>query len=209
MLAIIQARTSSKRFKNKVLEKIFGKALINHVFDKIKLSKKVKKIIVATSKHETDNKLVKHLEKFGITYHRGDLNNVAKRFLDLAITKKAKFFLRINGDSPLIRHSLIDNAIKIHEESKNKYDLITNIFPRTFPKGQSVEIIRTSILLKYINKFSKSDKEHVTSFFYRNPKKINIKNFENKNKKEIKNQVIDTKQDLIFVKNYFKKELQD
>ena len=111
MLAIIQARTSSKRFKNKVLKKIYGKSMINHVYDKIKLSKYFKKIIVATSNHKSDNKLVMLLKKSKIPYFRGDLNNVAKRFLDLAI-KKRNFF-KVSGDSPLINFKIIDKAFEI------------------------------------------------------------------------------------------------
>ena len=209
MLAIIQARTSSKRFKNKVLKKIYGKSMINHVYDKIKLSKYFKKIIVATSNHKSDNKLVMLLKKSKIPYFRGDLNNVAKRFLDLAIKKKAKFFLRVSGDSPLINFKIIDNAFEIFIKSNKKLDLVTNIYPRTFPKGQSVEIIKTSILKHYLVEFSNKDKEHVTRYFYRNSKKIKIKNFKNKFKKKLINQAIDTKKDLEFIKKRFKNELSN
>ena len=39
MLVIIQARTSSERFKNKILYRVYGKPLIQHVIEKIKKSK--------------------------------------------------------------------------------------------------------------------------------------------------------------------------
>ena len=45
------------------------------------------------------------------------------------------------GDSPLIDYKLINKAIKISKKY-NKYDIITNVYPRTFPQGQSVEIIK-------------------------------------------------------------------
>ena len=90
----------------------------------------------------------------------------------------------------------MNKAIKIFENSKNKYDLVTNVFPRTFPQGQSVEIIKTLIIEKNIKKFNKLDKEHVTKFFYDNSEKFYIKNFIYLgNKKKIK-QSIDTKKDL-------------
>ena len=62
MLVIIQARTSSKRFKNKILYSFYGKPLIQHVIEKIKKSKKVK-IVVSTSINKEDNKLVSFLIK--------------------------------------------------------------------------------------------------------------------------------------------------
>ena len=63
LLAIIQARTSSKRFKNKILYPIYKKPLIGHVVDKIKKSKKISKIIVATSTNRSDDKLIAYLKK--------------------------------------------------------------------------------------------------------------------------------------------------
>ena len=206
MIAIIQARTNSKRFKNKVLETINGKSMIFHVCDKVRKSKKVKKTIVATSLNKSDNNLVKHLKKMNIESFRGDLNNVAERLLKLAKIEKAKYFLRISGDSPLIDYKIIDRACNLLLKYKNKYDLVTNLFPRTFPKGQSVEIIKTSTLEKYINSFSKNEKEHVTKYFYKNAEKFKIKNFYFNGKKKDIDQSVDLKKDLILLKKKFKKK---
>ncbi len=48
-LLILQARTGSKRFPNKVLKKVSGLAVIEIILKRLSLSKKVDKIIVATS----------------------------------------------------------------------------------------------------------------------------------------------------------------
>tara|TARA_B100001121_G_C18632011_1_gene594829 strand:- start:173 stop:799 length:627 start_codon:yes stop_codon:yes gene_type:complete len=196
LLAIIQARTSSKRFKNKVLYPIYGIPLIQHVVNKVKKSKKISNIVVATSSNKDDKKLIDYLKKNKINYFKGELNNVALRLYKTARLYKKNFFVRISGDSPLIDYRILNKAIKIFENSKNKYDLVTNVFPRTFPQGQSVEIIKTLIIEKNIKKFNKLDKEHVTKFFYDNSEKFYIKNFIYLgNKKKIK-QSIDTKKDL-------------
>ncbi len=205
MLVIIQARTSSKRFKNKILYSFYGKPLIQHVIDKIKKSKKVK-IVVSTSINKEDNKLVSFLIKNKIRYYRGSLNNVAKRLYDTAIFERENFFLRISGDSPLIDFRIINKIINIFENNKN-FDLITNVFPRTFPSGQSVEIIRTSTLGKNLKFFSKMDKEHVTRYFYRNSSKFKIKNFANKKNSSIKKLSIDTLSELkLILRNFTKKK---
>ena len=197
MLAIIQARTSSRRFKNKVLYPIYGIPLIQHVVNKVKKSKKISNIVVATSSNKEDKKLIDYLKKNKINYFKGELNNVALRLYETAKLHKKNFFVRINGDSPLIDYKISNKAIKIFENSKNKYDLVTNVFPRTFPQGQSVEIIKTLIIKKNIKKFNKLDKEHVTKFFYDNSNKFHIKNFicMEKNRKKIKLS-IDTRKDL-------------
>ena len=209
MLAVIQARCSSKRFPNKILKIVYGKPLIHHVIFKLSKSKKIKNIVVATSNHKSDDKLVKYLKKIKVQFFRGSLSNVAKRVLDLALSKNKTFFLRISGDSPLIDYKLADQAISILNKNK-QYDLVTNIFPRSFPKGQSVEIIRTSMLKKNINKMSKLEKEHVTKYFYKNSKNFYIKNFRNKLKTGSDKLAVDNKKDLVnILKKLDKKKFKD
>ena len=152
MIVIIQARSSSKRFPRKILFKIKKKLLIDHVISRVNLSKKIKKIIVSTSSHKSDNELVSHLKKNRISYYRGSLKNVALRLYYTAKKYRSNFFIRISGDSPLINFKIIDKAFEIFIKSNKKLDLVTNIYPRTFPKGQSVEIIRTKIIKSNISK---------------------------------------------------------
>ena len=199
MIVFIQARSNSKRFDKKVLKVIYGLPLIIHVVNNVKKSKSVKDIIVATSNNSSDNNLIKLLKNFKIRFFRGELENVVLRFVRLAMKIKCKYFMRISGDSPLIDNKIIEYAIKIHKKNKN-FDIITNVFPRTFPKGQSVEIIKVQILKDYINKMSKSDLEHVTRYFYKNSRKFKIKNFKSKNKKKIMKLSVDTISDFIKIK---------
>tara|TARA_B100000989_G_scaffold235041_1_gene181846 strand:+ start:972 stop:1598 length:627 start_codon:yes stop_codon:yes gene_type:complete len=186
MLAIIQARSSSKRFKNKVMKIVNGKPLISYVINSVKKSKKIKKIVIATSTNKSDDKLVNYLIKNKINFFRGSLSNVAERLLNVAKTYNAQYFVRISGDSPFIDYKVINKAINIKKKLPSKYDLITNIFPRTFPSGMSVEIIKTKSLEKKINKFSKFDLEHVTPYFYKNYKNFKIRNFKSEKKIMIK-----------------------
>ena len=73
--------------------------------------------------------MISYLKKNKINFFRGDLENVAMRLYKTAKKNKAKFFVRISGDSPLIDPKLIDKAIKMSKGLK-KYDIITNVFPR-------------------------------------------------------------------------------
>ena len=195
---------SSKRFRGKVLYKINNKPLIWYLINNIKKSKKVTDIIVATSKNKSDDVLTKYLKKINIKFFRGNLNNVMKRLFDLSKKLKKKYFLRISADSPLIDYRIINKAILLANKKK-KFDLITNVFPRSYPSGQSTEIIRSDILRNALNnpKITKYDLEHVTTFFYRNNKKYRIINFSTK-KKYYNKFSIDLKKDLGNLKRYFK-----
>lgn len=199
MLLIIQARCSSRRLKNKVLLKLNNKPVILHLIDSIKKNKKINKIIVATSNKKTDDKLIRYLKKVNILFYRGDLENVAERLFLTAKKYKAKKFMRISADSPLLDNAVINKAIQINKNFSS-YDLITNLYPRTFPKGQSVEIIKTSILEKNIKLMNKSEREHVTKFFYTDKIKIKIKNFKRFKNFKFKNYCIDNKRDIEKIK---------
>ena len=195
MLAIIQARTNSKRFPKKVLHLIKGRPLIQHVVERVKKSKGVTDIIVATSKNKSDDNLVSFLKKNRNKYFRGSLTNVASRFLQIAKIKKKKYFIRISGDSPLISPKIINRAVKLHKKNR-KYDLITNIFPKSFPHGQSVEVVKTSVLENNIKKMNKFELEHVTQFFYKNYGEFLIKNFISTRKNVSIKLAVDTRIDL-------------
>ncbi len=176
MIAIVQARLSSKRFKGKVLTKIKGKTILDYIIQNLKKSNYIKKIVVVTSIEKSDNKLVKFLKKNKINFFRGSLNNVALRICNAVKKEKKSFFIRICADSPLIDYRIIDKCVKIKKKNL-KSDIITNVFPRTFPKGQSVEIIKTKLLFNNIKHMNAEEKEHVTKFFYKNHKKFKIINF--------------------------------
>jgi len=203
MLAIIQARTSSKRFPKKVLYKINSKPLIIWVVNNVLKSKLISNLIIATSKDKSDNQLVNLIKKSKYKFYRGSLKNVALRMLKVAQINNAKYFVRLSGDSPLIDYKIINRAIKILKKNNN-IDIVTNVFPRTYPSGQSIEIIKTKILKKYISNFNRSEKEHVTTFFYSNSNKFRIINFKKNtnNYKNLPKLSIDYKSDLKKIRKF-------
>ena len=207
MYCIIQARSNSKRLPNKVMMKINGNTIIEHVINQVSKAKEINKIIVATSNSNKDLELTNLLKKKKIEFFRGNLNNVAKRFFNLIRKYDIKNFVRISADSPLIDPKIIDKVSK--NFSDKKYDIVTNVFPRSYPKGLSVEVFRSKILLENYSKIEKKNeyKEHVSLFFYENSKKFKIKNISNKKNLNYINLSIDTIQDLNLIRLIFKKKL--
>ena len=61
--AIIQARMSSKRLPNKVMLPLSGKPVLEHVIERLKYSKIIEDIIVATSSDISDQKIVDFCKK--------------------------------------------------------------------------------------------------------------------------------------------------
>ena len=65
---IIQARLGSKRFPNKILEKVLNKSVIELVINRIKLSKKINQIVVAIPNTKVDDKLFNYLKLVDLSY---------------------------------------------------------------------------------------------------------------------------------------------
>ncbi len=163
--AIILARIDSSRFPNKAITKVGNKLLIQHCIDEVKKLGKVK-VILATSARKIDDPLEQVAKISDIDCFRGDSENVAKRVLDCIIKNKIDSFARINGDSPFTRVSLLEDGFQIINH--NNYDLVTNLLPRRYPYGMSVEIIRGETFRKVYAKISESKyyTEHISSIFY-------------------------------------------
>ena len=81
----------------------------------------------------------------------------------------------MSGDSPLIDPCIIDEAISIFDAGE--FDLVTNVLERTFPPGQSVEVVRSEKFLGAQVRFdSELEREHVTQHFYKNRDNFRIRN---------------------------------
>lgn len=190
----IQARSSSRRFPNKVLAQLSGRPIIEWVVMHCKLSGC--EVFVLTSTHQSDDELVDFLKEKNIGFYRGDLDNVLLRFLNFMNEQDLQKILRVSADSPLIHPDVIEKILRSAEMSP-EYDVLTNVFPRTFPKGQSVELL-SKFAIQSINRLSLSteNKEHLTSYFYANPSKFKIKNLENEHDISSINLSVDTSEDL-------------
>lgn len=197
---VIQARMSSSRFPEKVLSPLCGMPMLMWT---INYCREVNlPLFVLTSTDESDNLLVGMLEKNGVSYYRGSLDNVVSRYLSFMREYQVKKVARISGDSPLINPDVISKIISEDQESAGA-DLTTNVFPRSFPKGQSVEIIpRKSLELLRDRSLSESDIEHVTSYFYANSKEFKINNSNNDKDLSFINLSVDTKEDLLRISHF-------
>lgn len=178
MICVVQARLSSKRLPGKVLKKILKRELLLILVRRLKKVKNISKVIVATSDSKSDKKIINFCKKKNISCFKGSEINVALRFVNLIKKRKIFHFVRISGDSPMIDPNLVKSMI--NHAMKKKFDIFTNVFPRTFPFGQSVEIIKSDLLLKNIKYFNKEEKEHVTKYFYKNYKKFKILNYKSR-----------------------------
>ena len=166
---------TSSRFPGKVLSPLCGRPVIAHVIDQAQKVMGADKIILVTSRNESDDPLAVYVETcLNTEVFRGELTNVVRRFQDCLKQSAHEWFVRVCGDSPVIDHALI--SLMLMQISRD-VDIITNVAPRTFPSGQSVEVIRAAIFLELeASALEQDEQEHVTLYFYRRPEQYRIRN---------------------------------
>tara|TARA_B100000686_G_scaffold351775_1_gene451484 strand:+ start:171 stop:2207 length:2037 start_codon:yes stop_codon:yes gene_type:complete len=203
IVAIIQARATSKRLKNKVLKKINNLSVAELIYARLLRSKKIDEVVFCTPKNKENSKLNKHLKKINAKIFTGSENNVLKRFYFASKKSHASTIVRITCDCPFVDVRLIDGMLDEFRKFKN-VDYYTNTFPVSYPDGLDIEIFNFKALQKvYKNTKNLYGKEHVTTYFRKKGK------FSIRNKKYFKdfsflNVSINTREDLLKIRRIFK-----
>ena len=201
-LVVLQARMSSSRLPGKVMMKINGKPMIYWQIQRILKTKNVNSLVVATSTDSTDDSLANFLQENSIDVHRGSLDNVLSRFIDVAEKYPHDALLRLTGDCPLTMPDLIDKMID------NFYaldvDYLSNTLEPTFPDGLDIEIVKNGVLGK-LSTFELEPKEleHVTYGIYTRPKTFKLSNYRNESNLSLERWTVDYQEDLDFIRSIF------
>lgn len=113
IIGIIPARYSSTRFPGKPLADILGKTMIQHVYERAKLSQKLFDVIVATD----DARIYDCVNSFGgrAVMTDSDLPNGTARCEQAARIYGAEFdaVINIQGDEPLLDPLMIDEIAEL------------------------------------------------------------------------------------------------
>jgi len=199
--AIILARMSSTRFPGKALASVNGCSLLVNIHRRIRTQLPDLEVVVATSCHPSDDRIVDECLKHGVCHFRGALEDVSRRCLQVADTFGFDYFVRVNGDNLFGDSSVLKSALKVAK--MGRYELVTNVPQRTYPKGMSVEILNTNFFQNvYATMHSEQEKEHVTSKIYENLPGIDVFQFFNEEYPDVAGLqlAVDTKKDLELLK---------
>jgi spore coat polysaccharide biosynthesis protein SpsF len=177
IVCIIQARIGSTRLPGKVMKKIRGETILYYVVERVKQSKLIDQIIVATTINQQDDVIVKEAERLNVNSFRGSEEDVLSRYYHAAKKYNADIIVRITSDCPLIDPEMADIVIKKHVD--NKADYTANVIKRTYPRGLDTETFNFDILEdSYQNADKDYQKEHVTEYITEHPEKFKLQNVE-------------------------------
>ncbi len=175
IVAIVQARINSTRLPGKVMFHVSGKPLLEFLIERIKKSKKLNDLIIATGTNSDDDEIETLCKDLNVKCFRGSDNDVLLRYNDAAKFVSADVIVRLTGDNVVIDPNLIDNAITFF--LNHDYDYVSTCcpLPRTYPEGYTVEIFSKDTLQKLNDTALKpSDREHVTFSLWMEPNKYNV-----------------------------------
>ena len=207
VIAIIQARMGSTRLQGKVLMEIDGKPMIKFMFDRVKISKLVDKVIIATTNNEIDNSISDICRDQNIICYRGSENDVLDRYYNAALPYKPSIIVRLTADCPLIDPNLIDKTINLF--ISKKVDYASNTVPpeiKMFPDGSDVEVFSFENLKKaWINSKDPKEREHVTFYFWKSNNNFSTALLKNKHDWGKYRITVDYEEDFTLLKNIIRR----
>ena len=112
VIAIIQARMGSTRLPGKILKEVNGNPLLFYQLERLKGSKLIDEIVIATTTKEQDNEIVTFCEQYGVSYYRGSETDVLSRYFNAAVKFNADTIVRLTSDCPIIDVEVVDKTIQ-------------------------------------------------------------------------------------------------
>ena len=173
IVLIIQSRNGSRRFPNKAIVDLCGSPLLERIIQRVKKSKMIDKIILATTKKKRDKVLIDIAKRNKISFFRGSENDLVDRFYQAVKKKNYKHILRLPADNPLPQPEEFDKLIKYHlVAGKDFSSNLCNFFNNGYPDGIGVEIFTKKSLEKIWHKEKrKRFREHISLNYYDYKKK--------------------------------------
>ena len=206
----VLARLGSSRLPKKHFKNIGEKLVIDHLLHRIKKAKKIRKIIVCTTKLKSDDELVDYLKKQNIEVFRGSNKDVIKRIQDAAEYYKTDVVIDVEGDKIYTDPKYIDIIASKFQKSEVEYitgnDSLVKFNPShgihgVVPAGFHINAIKKMYKLKKV----KNTETGYREFFLRDEFNVEyiIPEFINKFPKRIR-LFLDYQEDLQMAREIFK-----
>jgi spore coat polysaccharide biosynthesis protein SpsF (cytidylyltransferase family) len=209
VVAIVQARMTSTRLPGKVLKEIAGKPVLWHIINRLRKTKLIDEIVVATTVNFADRQILELVHGMGIKAYAGSEADVLDRYYQTAKTLNADVIVRITSDCPLLDSEVVDKVISSFLRSaldyvSNTCVLDNNDCKQTFPDGFDTEVFSFAALkCAWKNASLVSEREHVTPYIWKNPQLFSIGHVSSTEDFSNFRFTLDYEDDLIFIREVY------
>lgn len=171
VVASIEARMTSTRLPGKVLLPCLNRPMLELMVERVKRSRHVDAIVVATTVNAADDPIVALAQRLGIRFFRGSEADVVNRVTSAMQEAKADIVVQLTADCPLIDPDVVDQIVRIY--AANNFDHVSNTLLRSYPDGLDVQVSSLPILEKcYALCENEKDREHLFYTIRRNQDQI-------------------------------------
>ena len=173
IVATIEARFASTRLPGKTLLEICGKSTLELMIERVKSSKLIDQVVIATTVNPDCDAIEELAKRLDVGCFRGSEEDVLDRVLCAARAYNADIIVELTGDETIIDPDIIDETINFY--LKNKYDYVSNILDRHYPRGLDTQVFATSVLDEVAGLTKDpADRENVSLYIYEHPEKYSL-----------------------------------
>ncbi|MES2256074.1 MAG: NTP transferase domain-containing protein [Pseudomonadota bacterium] len=173
IVAVIQARMGSTRLPGKVLRPVAGQPLLWHIVHRLKASRLIDEIAIATTTNPLDEAIVEFGAAHGIVVVRGPEDDVLARFARAAEELDADIIVRVSSDAPFLDARFIDHLVTSMIAQGGDYVLMEEGVPCAH---EGVDPMTRRALGKLVMQAGHDPvaREHVTGYFKLHPNFVPI-----------------------------------
>ena len=178
IIAVVLARMSASRLPGKVMKEILGVPILKILIERIKDSRLLSGMVVATSINKEDDIIEEFCKKNDINVFRGSEKDVLERIYFTAKKYDAEVIVEQGADCPLVDSELIDSALEFY--FNNDFDYVTTLHnKRSAPHGYFLRICPVNLLEEVYNDTNASTYNREDTLFYieSHPELYRIGNF--------------------------------
>lgn len=203
--AVIQARLGSTRLAGKTLMMLEGQTLLGHLVNRVRASKHIDGIVIATTVKERDDAIAEFAKGNGIDFSRGSEDDVLDRFYQAAVKYGLETIVRVTPDCPMLDPEVTDYVIS--QFVAGDYDYVSNVLTPTYPDGLDTEVFSFHALKRAWNEAKlPSEREHVTAYIHKHPELFRLFNVKRQGEDlSWMRWTVDTDKDLLFAREIFKR----
>ena len=160
---IVQARRASTRLPDKVLCRLAGETVLNHVLTRCRAIPGVDAVCCAVPDDPDCDILATEAERAGAIAFRGSERDVLDRYHGAALALGADVVMRVTSDCPLIDPAVCGQVLALYHHSGADY--VCNTDPPSWPHGLDCEVMGADWLHRSARLATlPSHREHVTQF---------------------------------------------